>query len=47
MPIEIKAVSKEEFDQWVADKKNPPKKAQSDRPRDDRASPRLAADAAG
>jgi cytochrome c oxidase subunit 2 len=41
MPIEIKAVSKEDFDQWVASKK---KKAHNDQPHEDGAAPRLAAE---
>jgi len=45
MPIEIKAVSKDEFDKWVASKKNPQqqKKAGIEEPRDDGATARLAA----
>jgi cytochrome c oxidase subunit 2 len=42
MPIEIKAVSKDEFDQWVASRKAAHKKAALGAPHDD-ASPRLAA----
>jgi cytochrome c oxidase subunit II len=44
MPIEIKAVSREEFDKWVADKKSPQKKAHNDQPHDDGAAPRFAAE---
>jgi cytochrome c oxidase subunit 2 len=40
MPIEIKAVSKEDFDQWVASKK---KKAQNNAPQEEGQAPRLAA----
>lgn len=34
MPIEIKAVSRDEFDKWVADKKGGQKKARNDQPQD-------------
>jgi cytochrome c oxidase subunit II len=45
MPIEIKAVSKEEFDKWVASKKNPQqqKKAQIEELHEDGGTARLAA----
>jgi cytochrome c oxidase subunit II len=46
MPIEIKAVSKEEFEQWVASKKKPQqqqKKAWNEEPREQGTSPRLTA----
>jgi cytochrome c oxidase subunit 2 len=42
MPIEIKAVSKDEFDQWVASKK---KKAQNHAPKEEGTTPRFAAQA--